>query len=165
MLSIVVLVNWTISQPINVTEGDGIILELVGSAFGIYAKPIEIGVACAEVIATDVLPGMSTISSTDTKMLLVWIVVPHFVLLLAALPGKDFNFTAGARLHFTDTDTLQSLSSDQAVIPIINDDIAEPCESFICTLQGGGVDSVQSTAPNRVTIEICDDDGGPMHVL
>ena len=57
MFSIVVLVNWTISQPINVTEGDGVILELLGAATGMYAKPIEIGVACAEVIATDVRPG------------------------------------------------------------------------------------------------------------
>ena len=39
------------------TEGDGVTLELLGAATGIYAKPIEIGVACAEVIATDVLPG------------------------------------------------------------------------------------------------------------
>ena len=51
------------------------------------------------------------------------------------------------------------------MIPIINDDIAEPCESFICTLQGGGVQSIRGIEPNRVTIEICDDDGGPMHVL
>ena len=57
LFSIVVLVNWTISQPINVTEGDGMILTVFGAATGIYAKPIEIGVACAEVIATDVLPG------------------------------------------------------------------------------------------------------------
>ena len=98
-------------------------------------------------------------------MLLVWIVVPHFVLLLAALPGKDFNFTAGTKLHFTDIDTIATESSEPLVIPIINDDIAEPCETFICTLQGGDVDSVQSTEPNRVTIEICDDDGEHSHVL
>ena len=83
----------------------------------------------------------------------------------AAIPGKDFNFTAGTKLSFTDVETLQSLSSDPLVIPIINDDIAEPCETFICTLQGGGIDSVQSTVPNRVTIEICDDDGEHTHEL
>ena len=84
-------------------------------------------------------------------------------MLLAAFPGRDFNFTAGTKLHFTDVQTLQSFSSDQVEVPIINDDIAEPCESFICTLQGGAVDSVRGIAPNRVTIEICDDDGEHMH--
>ena len=57
LFSSVVLVNWTISQPINVTEGDGVILRVFGAATGIYAKPIEIGVVCAGVIATDVRPG------------------------------------------------------------------------------------------------------------
>ena len=83
----------------------------------------------------------------------------------AAFSGRDFSFTAGTKLHFTDTDTFQSFSSDQVVIPIINDDIAEPCESFICTLKGGGVDSIRSIEPNQVTIKICDDDGEHMHVL
>ena len=68
-------------------------------------------------------------------------------------------------LHFTDVNTARSCSSNQVVIQIINDDIAEPCESFICTLQGGGVQSVQGIEPNRVTIEICDDDGEHMHVV
>ena len=48
------------------------------------------------------------------------------------------------------------------MIPIINDDIAEPCESFICTLQG--VQSVKSIEPNQAIIQICDDDGEDMHV-
>ena len=48
------------------------------------------------------------------------------------------------------------------MIPIINDDIAEPCEYFVCA-QGTGVDSVQAIEPNRVTIKICDDDGEHMH--
>ncbi len=41
-------------------------LELFAQAFGLYATPIEIGVVCAEVIATGVPPGADTISSTDT---------------------------------------------------------------------------------------------------
>ena len=41
-------------------------LELFAQAFGLYATPIEIGVVCAEVIATGVLPGGNTTSSTDT---------------------------------------------------------------------------------------------------
>ena len=85
--------------------------------------------------------------------------------MLAAFPDLDFSYTPGAKLHFTDVNTDRSLSSDQVVIQIINDDIAEPCESFICTLQGGGVQSVQGIEPNRVTIEICDDDGEHMHVV
>ena len=51
------------------------------------------------------------------------------------------------------------------MVPIRNDDIAEPCESFICTLQGGALDAVRGIEPNRVTIQICDDDGEHMHVL
>ena len=83
-------------------------------------------------------------------------------MLFAAFPGIDFNFTGRGRLNFRDVETLQSFSSDQVVIPIINDDIAEPCEYFVCA-QGTGVDSVQAIEPNRVTIKICDDDGEHMH--
>ena len=83
--------------------------------------------------------------------------------MLAAFPDLDFSYTPGAKLHFTDVNTERSFSSDQVVILIINDDIAEPCKSFICTLQEGGVQSVQGIEPNRVTIEICDDDGEHMH--
>ena len=49
------------------------------------------------------------------------------------------------------------------MIPIINDEIAEPREKFICTLQGGIVDSVRAIFPSQVTIEIRDDDGEHMH--
>ena len=66
LFSLVVRVNWTISQPINVTEGENVTVRLSGEAFGIYANPIAIGVICAEVIATDVEPGMDTTTSTDT---------------------------------------------------------------------------------------------------
>ena len=66
LFSSVVRVNWTISRPINVTEGDGVNVSLSGEAFGFYANPIAIGVICAEVIATDVEPGMDTTTSTDT---------------------------------------------------------------------------------------------------
>ena len=66
IVSLVVLINWTISEAIKVTEGEGVVLSLSGEAFGIYANPIAIGVICAETIATDVQPGIDTISSTDT---------------------------------------------------------------------------------------------------
>ena len=60
-------------------------------------------------------------------------------------------------LNFTYVETSQSFS-DKLVIPIINDNIAEPCESFICTLQAAATDAVRDGEPNRVTIHICDDD-------
>ena len=81
-------------------------------------------------------------------------------MLFAALPDKDFVVLSGRILEFTDVGSLRSNSSNRVVLSIINDDIAEPCESFICTLQGGAVDRVRGVEPNRVTIRICDDDGG-----
>ena len=89
----------------------------------------------------------------------------HFELLLAASLGSDFIFTPGTRLTFTDVETLRSLSIEELVVPIRNDDIAEPCESFMCTLQGGALDAVRGIEPNQVTIRICDDDGELMSVL
>ena len=85
--------------------------------------------------------------------------------MFVALPGRDFNFTctAGAKLHFTDVNTYRSLSSDKVVIPIINDGIAEPRESFLCILQGSLLDSVRAILPNEVKIEIYDDDGEHAH--
>ena len=71
LLFVDVGVNWTISQPINVTEGDGVEVRLSGEAFGIYANPIAIGVVCTESTAADVEPGMDATSSTDTSMLLL----------------------------------------------------------------------------------------------
>ena len=82
----------------------------------------------------------------------------HFELLLAASLGSDFIFAPGTRLNFTNVETNRSLSIEELVVPIRNDDIAEPCESFICTLQGGALDAVRGIEPNRVTIRICDDD-------
>ena len=54
------------------TEGD--VVRLRGEAFGINAIEIEIGVECSEINATDVEPGMDTISVTDASMLLVGVV-------------------------------------------------------------------------------------------
>ena len=54
------------------TEGD--VVRLRGEAFGIYANEVAIGVECSETIATDVEPGMDTISVTDASMLLLGVV-------------------------------------------------------------------------------------------
>ena len=83
--------------------------------------------------------------------------------MLAALPGGDYLFTVGAKLNFTDVETFSSLSLNDLVIPIIDDDIAEQCESFICTLQGGAQDAVRTSEPNQVMIRISDDDCEHMH--
>lgn len=89
--------------------------------------------------------------------------LPHIELFLVAEPGKDFSFKPGTKFNFFDVETPSSLSFAPLVVPIINDDIAEPCESFICTLQGGALDAVRGIEPNRVTIRICDDDCEHMH--
>ena len=67
-------------------------------------------------------------------------------------------------MEFTDVETLRSNSSNNLTLSIIDDKIAEPCESFICTLQGGAVDRVRGVDPNRVTVQICDNDGEHRHV-
>jgi len=79
--------------------------------------------------------------------------------LFAAFPDRDFLVLSGSTLEFTDVETLRSNSSSNLTLSIIDDDIAEPCESFICTLLGGAVDHVRGVEPNRVTVYICDDDG------
>ena len=76
----------------------------------------------------------------------------------AATPGKDFN-TTGTELRFTDVGQNRTRSSVNVEIRIIDDDIAEPNEVFICTLQGAASGDVQGIEPNRVTIEISDNDG------
>ena len=57
MLTAVILVNWTVSDPISVTEGGGMVVELFGEAFGFYTTPIAIGVVCAETVSTNVKSG------------------------------------------------------------------------------------------------------------
>ena len=49
-------------------------MRLKGEAFGLYANEVAIGVECSEKIATNVEPGMNTISGTDASMLLVGVV-------------------------------------------------------------------------------------------
>ena len=57
MFPAVILVNWTVSDPITVTEGEGVTAELFGEAFGLYASAIAIGVVCAETVSTNVKSG------------------------------------------------------------------------------------------------------------
>ena len=50
-------VNWTISEPIEVTEGDGVEVSLRAEVFGVYANPVQIGVVCAPTQVTGVPAG------------------------------------------------------------------------------------------------------------
>ena len=150
----VVEVSWIYSEPIEVTEGEGVPLELFAQAFGFYATPIIIGVVCTEVISINLPPGADTITSTDTLEHAI-----NFTCLLAAFPGRDFEVISGTILEFTDVETFRSNSRNTVVLLIIDDNITEPCEFIMCTLQGFAVDGVRGVCPNRVTIRICDDDG------
>ena len=80
-------------------------------------------------------------------------------MLFAAYPGQDFVVLSGSTLEFTDVETLRSNSSNKVVLSIIDNEFAEPCKYFICTLQAGPLDPVRGVQPNRVTVRICDDDG------
>ena len=48
---LVVPVNWTVSQSIEVNEGEGVEVRLSGNVFGIYAYPVTIDVICSESVA------------------------------------------------------------------------------------------------------------------
>ena len=59
-------VNWTISEPIEVIEGDRVEVRLRAEAFGIYANSIQISVVCAPTQVTGVPAGKTTIPGSDT---------------------------------------------------------------------------------------------------
>ena len=69
MFPAVILVNWTVSDPITVTEGEGVTVNLFGEAFGLYATAIAIGVVCAETVSTNVTSGKREILSSINMML------------------------------------------------------------------------------------------------
>ena len=64
-------VNWTIAEPIQVTEGDRVEVRLRAEAFGIYANPIQIGVVCAPTQVTGVPAGRETIPGSDTSIIYI----------------------------------------------------------------------------------------------
>ena len=51
-------INWTISETIEVIEGDDVEVTLTAQAFGFYANPIEIGVICKEPSVTGAAAGI-----------------------------------------------------------------------------------------------------------
>ena len=64
-------VNWTISEPQQVTEGDGVEVRLRAEAFGVYANPIQIGVICAPTRVSGVPAGRETIPGSDTSIIYI----------------------------------------------------------------------------------------------
>ena len=64
-------VNWTISEPRQVTEGDEREMEvrLRAAAFGVYANPIQIGVVCAPTRVSGVPAGKKPIPGSDTSII------------------------------------------------------------------------------------------------
>ena len=62
-------VNWTISEPIEVIEGDRVEVRLRAEAFGFYANSIQIGVVCAPTQVTGVPAGKETIPGSDTSII------------------------------------------------------------------------------------------------
>ena len=73
-------------------------------------------------------------------------------MLFAAFPDRDYVVLSGSTLEFTNVETLRSNSSNSLNLWIIDDNIAEPCESFICALQGGAVDRVRGVELNQVKV-------------
>ena len=67
----VIEVNWTISEPIEREEGDGVLVRLRGEAFGIYANPVQIGVVCKPTQVTGVPAGRETIPGSDTSIMYI----------------------------------------------------------------------------------------------
>ena len=68
-------VNWTISEPIEVIEGDRVEVRLRAEAFGVYANPIDIGVVCAPTQVTGVPAGRETFAGSDTSIIYIIVLI------------------------------------------------------------------------------------------
>ena len=60
---------------------------------------------------------------------------------------------------FSDVGVCRSSSDSPLIATIVDDDIAEPRESFICNLQSGNADVVKAVPPTQVIVSITDNDG------
>ena len=67
-------VNWTISERIEVIEGDRVQVRLRAEAFGIYANSIQISVVCAPTQVTGVPAGKTPILGSDTIRIYILLV-------------------------------------------------------------------------------------------
>ena len=62
-------------------------------------------------------------------------------------------------LTFSDVGVCRISSDSPLIVTIVDDDVAEPRESFICNLQSGNADPVKAVPPTQVTVFIKDNDG------
>ena len=62
-------------------------------------------------------------------------------------------------LTFSDVGVRRTSSDRPLIATIVDDDVAEPRESFICNLLSGNADPVRAVPPTQVTETIMDDDG------
>jgi hypothetical protein len=125
----VVNIKWVLDS-VSVTEGVNKTVGLRAESSGIFARPIAIGIACSPVIATNVIP---------------------------ANRGSDWNVTQ-TKLQFSDTGRLTAVSDVPLTAVIVDDDVAEPRESFICNLQSGNADDIKAVPPTQITVSILDND-------
>ena len=72
--------------------------------------------------------------------------------------GSDWNVTQ-TKLQFSDIGRLTALSDVPLTAVIVDDDVAEPRESFICNLQSGNADDIKAVPPTQITVSILDNDG------
>ena len=72
--------------------------------------------------------------------------------------GSDWNVTQ-TKLQFSDTGRLTAVSDVPLTAVIVDDDVAEPRESFICNLQSGNADDIKAVPPTQITVSILDNDG------
>ena len=62
-------------------------------------------------------------------------------------------------LIFSDVGVNRTSSDSPLIATIVDDDVAEPRECFICNLQSGNADPVKAVPPTQVTVCISDNDG------
>ena len=62
-------------------------------------------------------------------------------------------------LIFFDAEVDRTSPDSPLIATIVDDDVAEPRESFICNLHSGSADPVKAVPPTQVTVSPIDDDG------
>jgi hypothetical protein len=125
----VVKVKFNVDE-VKVTEGDNATVTLCAMASGQYSTTLTVGVSCTPTNADGVDPAQTPAD---------W------------MPSST-------PTEFTFSTPLQDISTSCIVINIVDDTLMEQLESFICTLLSGSTQSVQSTDPEQVTVDIFDND-------
>ena len=84
------------------------------------------------------------------------LIIYLFIYLFTAEETLDWTVSQTA-LIFSDVEVDRTSSDIPLIATIVDDDIAEPRESFICNLLSVGV--VRAVPPTQVIVSITDDDG------